>query len=84
MPDMTVTLDMLDWVRSRYDLSFLPGLDEERLWRAEKYLIYRLERAGIAAPVEPLDEQEPEDGADPSDEYDYLHELTQPDTGGSD
>ena len=79
MPDVTPTLDMLDKVRSLYDLSFLPGFDEPRLWRVEKYLIFRLERVGVAAPA-----GQPADGADPTDEYDYLHELTQPDTGGSD
>lgn len=80
MPDMTATLDFLEYVRGLYALSFMPGWDEPRLWRIEKYLMFRLERVGVAVPD---DEPEP-DGADPADENDYAHELTQPDIGGSD
>lgn len=58
MPDMTVTLDALFNVRNLYDLSFMPGFDEPRLWRIEQYLVYRLERVGLAAPLDA-----PTDGA---------------------
>lgn len=51
MPDMTLTLDALDHVRSLYDLAWLGReYNEVRLYKIEKYLVYRLERAGLAAP----------------------------------
>jgi hypothetical protein len=92
VPDFTLTLDVLDEVRMLYALAnVIPHrgrkrLTPERLWRIEKYLVHRLERAGLAAPPDLINDDLAigAEDADPTDEYDYLHELVQPDFGGSD
>lgn len=75
LPDMTLTLDALEEVRSLYDLSWFQGYNPARLWRIEKYLVWRLERVGVAAPADPWQD------ADPADEYDYPRELIQAELG---
>lgn len=72
-PDMTLTLDMLHDVRTLYGWGLLTGMmnriarTDPQLWRLEQYLIRRLERAGLAAPPDTMN--------------DDLHELAQHDTG---
>lgn len=76
MEDMTRTLDMLEWVRTLYGaVGVMPGMTEVRLWRIEKYLVWRLERVGVTVPTAWQLDQEPERDRCPIDEYDYLTEL---------
>ena len=91
-PDTTPTRDMLDAVRSLYGWGLLTGVmyrrprTDEFLWKIEKYLISRLERVGQAAPRDFINDDLalPPLEPDPTDQYDYIEELTRPDLGGSD
>lgn len=88
MPDLILTLDMLAEVRTLYGWGLLTGLmnrvprTDSQLWRLEQYLIRRLERAGLAAPPDFLNDDIAI--AVEAGECDYLSELVRPDFGGSD
>lgn len=81
MPDMTLTLDMLEMVRGLHGWGLLTGAmcrtrrTDAHLWKLEKYLIWRLERVGLAVPTPWELDEEPARDRDPTDEYDYLTEL---------
>lgn len=63
---MTLTLDMLELVRGHAVME-TPGMMPELLWRIEKYLVWRLERVGLAVPTPWELDREP--ARDAIDEY---------------
>lgn len=77
MPDLSLTLEMLEAIRG---YAMLGLHDPYYLFKLDKYLVWRLERAGAAVPTPWELDEEPARDRDPTDEYDYLAELI--DLGG--